>query len=286
MIRCPKCGNPVSSGTKYCDNCGEPIGARRKPQSAGCGSGCAVVLCVFVIVGVILAYCGRGVSLENESGSDSKSTKENTAAENETTENIAENTYGTESIYDVLVDFGYTEEQAETIQDQLYECGIEDFSNFYLITNPEDAKPEGLVTFMNDSDPDISLWVVIDAGELYYVGLNGNDVYDSENGGLITKVSDVEIPESEIPSEVKSILKEKATEDLDSVFFANDIYPYYDGWGCSRRDELYAVQCNAYEDPLGSNDSYFCKLIYTESEDGEFTLTEMTIDGSLVYSAE
>ena len=56
MLICSKCGSTSPDGTKFCQNCGASLGTQKK---AGCLSGCAVVVLIFVFVCMLLAMCSR-----------------------------------------------------------------------------------------------------------------------------------------------------------------------------------------------------------------------------------
>lgn len=54
MLICSKCGQTSPDGTRYCPSCGASLGTQRK---AGCLSGCAVVVIIFVGVCMMFAMC-------------------------------------------------------------------------------------------------------------------------------------------------------------------------------------------------------------------------------------
>lgn len=86
-------------------------------------------------------------------------------------------------VLEQLVGYGYTIEQAETIQELLAECGITDLSTFVI---GDETDVEALVTLYDKSQEDITIWIVIDNGELYYIGYNGEDIYTQEDGVVAT----------------------------------------------------------------------------------------------------
>ncbi|MDY6339799.1 MAG: hypothetical protein SPL61_09240 [Saccharofermentans sp.] len=89
-------------------------------------------------------------------------------------------------VLEQLVAYGYSYEQAETIQKLLAECGINDISTFEIL---DETNVEGLVTLIDKSRKDITIWFVIDNGELYYVGYNGKDLYTQEEG-VVANITD------------------------------------------------------------------------------------------------
>ena len=45
---------------------------------------------------------------------------------------------------------------------------------------------EALVTLYDKSQNNITIWIIIDNGELYYIGYNGKDIYTQEEGVVAT----------------------------------------------------------------------------------------------------
>lgn len=86
-------------------------------------------------------------------------------------------------VLEQLVGYGYSIEQAETIQELLAECGITDLSTFEI---GSETDIEALVTLYDKSQEDVTIWIVIDNGELYYIGYNGKDIYTQEEGVVAT----------------------------------------------------------------------------------------------------
>lgn len=86
-------------------------------------------------------------------------------------------------VLEKLLAYGYSYEQAETIQGLLAECGITDLSTFEI---GDETNVEALVTLYDKSQNNITIWIVIDNGELYYIGYNGKDIYTQEEGVVAT----------------------------------------------------------------------------------------------------
>ncbi len=86
-------------------------------------------------------------------------------------------------VLEKLLAYGYSDEQAETIQGLLAECGITDLSTFEI---GDETNVEALVTLYDKSQNNITIWIVIDNGELYYIGYNGKDIYTQEEGVVAT----------------------------------------------------------------------------------------------------
>lgn len=86
-------------------------------------------------------------------------------------------------VLEKLLAYGYSHEQAETIQELLAECGITDLSTFEI---GDETNVEALVTLYDKSQNNITIWIIIDNGELYYIGYNGKDIYTQEEGVVAT----------------------------------------------------------------------------------------------------
>ena len=56
MIKCPECGNEVSSEAKSCPNCGKPMTKKNKHL------GCLIGILVVIIIGIIIGLYNRSVS--------------------------------------------------------------------------------------------------------------------------------------------------------------------------------------------------------------------------------
>lgn len=89
-------------------------------------------------------------------------------------------------VLEKLLVYGYSVEQAEKIQELLAECGITDLSTFEI---GEETNVEALVTLYDKSQKDITIWIVIDNGSLYYIGYNGKDIYTQEEG-VVANIAD------------------------------------------------------------------------------------------------
>ena len=54
MLICSNCGSTSPDGTKFCPNCGASLGTQKR---AGCFSGCAVVVLVFLLMALTISMC-------------------------------------------------------------------------------------------------------------------------------------------------------------------------------------------------------------------------------------
>ena len=180
----------------------------------------------------------------------------------------------TDNIVEKLCSFGFTESEAQEIREIFLLCGVTSIDG----AKPTDPKAtiDGLVAYRWVMDDDRTLWFTIDNRELFYIALNGVDVYDTDKGGFLININDVHIPESEISTSVKNTLKDLTERTLDG-YFTNA--KYYDAWGMGRQDDDYMVQCEVYAaNKLGVSDWIKAKVWF--KYDGEnYNVTGVVIDG-------
>lgn len=180
-----------------------------------------------------------------------------------------------DGILDKLISFGFTEEEASEVREILLKCGIDDIKN----AEPTDknATIDGLIAFRWEMDDKRTVWFTIDNREVYYIGLNGVDVYDRDNGGFLINVNDVHIPESEVSLSVRNTLIER-TESVLEGYFVNSLW--YDAWGVARSDDQYMVRCEVYaQNKLGVKDWVIAKVWY-EYDGSDYIVTAVVIDGT------
>lgn len=180
----------------------------------------------------------------------------------------------TDNIVEKLRSIGFTESEAQEIREIFLLCGV---------TSIDGAKPtdpnatiDGLVAYRWVIDDDRTLLFTVENRELFYIALNGVDVYDTDKGGFLININDVHIPESEISKSVKNTLKDLTERTLDG-YFTNAIY--YDAWGMGRQDDDYMVQCEVYAtNKLGVSNWIKAKVWF--KYDGEnYNVTGVVIDG-------
>lgn len=112
--------------------------------------------------------------------------------------------------------------------------------------------------------------------EVFYMSLNGTDVYDKDQGGFLINVNDVHVPESTMTVTQKEELRDLTEKVLDKYF---KHAPYYDAWGMARSDDDYMVQCEAYaSNDLGVKKYVPARVWYTKSGE-EYIVTGVSIDG-------
>ena len=179
-----------------------------------------------------------------------------------------------DNLVNELMERGFTTEEATQYREVFLMCGINSIAGAES-SNPS-ATIDELVAYRIVMDDDRTLMFTIDKRELFYIALNGTDVYDTSKGGFLISIDDVHIPESEITRATAEKLRDKTTSVLEP-YFINALY--YDGWRYGRSDDNYAVQCEVYaKNRLGIKDWIFAKVYY-EYDGTEFVVTAIVIDG-------
>lgn len=208
---------------------------------------------------------------ETESSESSKSEFEVVAESTDVTMTDIES----DGIAEKLMEFGMTAEEAQRGREILIGCGVESIDN--CEPTSEDATIDGLVMFREEIDKDRVFWFTVDNREIFYVALNGNDLYDADKGGFLMTIDEVHIPDSSMTEDVKLNLLDLTEQVLDQYFTSAK---YYDAWGFARSDSDYMVQCDVYaSNALKVNSWVQAKVWYTASGDGNFEVTGVMIDG-------
>lgn len=180
-----------------------------------------------------------------------------------------------DGIAERLHEFGMTEDEAQKGREVLLSCGIKSIDGFEP-TDPT-ATVDGLMVFRDVIDKDRTAWFTVDNREIFYVSLNGADLYDTAQGGFLISIDDVHIPESSVSVDVFTTLTTKTENLLDRYFYNSK---YYDAWGIGRSDDKYMVQCEVYSsNAFDVNNWVFAKVWYTDNGDGTFSVDGVQIDG-------
>ena len=179
-----------------------------------------------------------------------------------------------DNLVNELMELGFTKEEATPYRAIFLKCGIDSIVGA-APTDPN-ANIDGLVAYRIVLDDDRILWFTIDKRELFYIGLNGVDVYDTSKGGFLINIDDIHIPENDISIFTAQTLKDKTISVIDR-YFINALW--YDGFRYGRSDDTYAVQCEVYaSNRLGIKDWVFAKVWY-EYDGTDFVVTAIVIDG-------
>lgn len=173
-----------------------------------------------------------------------------------------------------LVEFGFTENEAIEMRKLFVMCGVSSIDECEP-TDPN-ASIDGVASFRAEWDKDRTFWFTVDHREVFYMSLNGTDVYDKDQGGFLINVNDVHVPESTMTVIQKEELRDLTEKVLDKYFKHT---PYYDAWGMARSDDNYMVQCEAYaSNDLGVKKYVQARVWYSFSGD-EYIVTGVSIDG-------
>ena len=179
-----------------------------------------------------------------------------------------------DTMIDKLCSFGFTETEAYEIREIFLKCGLTNIDN----AEPTNANAtiDGLITYRVIIDDKRTAWFTIDNRKVYYIGLNGTDVYDSNKGGFLINIDDVHIPESEITYEVKDELTLK-TRLLLEPYFVKALR--FSEFAFGRSDNNYVVRCKVYaENRMGFKDTVMA-FVYYEYDGTKFNVTAISIDG-------
>lgn len=218
------------------------------------------------------------------------------SAENETTmpqgdvndENFYSGKTITEPIADIrsdgiaekLISFGFTSDEAQEIRKIFVMCGVSSLEGCEP-TDPS-ATIDGLVSFRAVWDKDRTFWFTVDKREVFYIALNGVDVYDTDKGGFLINVNDVHVPESEVSVDTYNKLQDLAMAAVDGYLkYPNSAY--YDAWAVARADEKYMIQGEVQaKNALGTKEWLHFK-VWFDNANGDYAIEGITIDGNRVY---
>lgn len=179
-----------------------------------------------------------------------------------------------DNLVNELMGIGFTKEEATSYREIFLKCGIDSIDGAEPTSTT--ATIDDLVAYRMVMDDDRTLWFTIDRRELFYIALNGVDVWDTSQGGFLINIKDIHIPESEITVITANTLRDLTESTLDE-YFVNALY--YDAWGYAREDNNYMVQCEVYaNNRLGIKDWIFAKVWY-EYDGTEYVVTAVVIDG-------
>jgi|GEM_PF-5272966 len=180
-----------------------------------------------------------------------------------------------DGIAEKLVSLGFTEEEADEGRIILRQCGVPSIE----LCEPTDpnATVDGLICFRGKLDDDRVLIFTVENRKIFYVALNGEDLYDEDLGGFLKRFDEVHIPETALSESVKLNLRDKTESVLDK-YFPNDTR-YYDAWGFGREDNKYMVQCQVSDGSILSGDWIYAYVWYEEQNEGEYTVVGVKING-------
>lgn len=188
-------------------------------------------------------------------------------------ESIPEVDSKTDPFVEKLMSFGFTESEAKDNAKILEQCGIPTID---ICEPASNESIDNLVVFRGVMDDDRTIWFTVESRRIFYVSLNGEDLYDEDKGGYLKNFDEVHIPESSISVEVADTLRNKTESVLDRYFASSR---YYDAWGYGREDNRYGVQCQASDGSLLTSNWLYCYVWYDQQDNGEFTVVGVKING-------
>lgn len=180
---------------------------------------------------------------------------------------------GNDQFVQCLMTFGFTNDEAIENAKILKQCGIPTIA----ICEPvSDESIDNLVSFRGELDDDRTFWFTVENRKIFYVSLNGEDLYDEDKGGYLKNFNDVHIPETDVSVTVADTLRNKTETVLDGYFTSSR---YYDAWAYGREDNQYMVQCQATDGSVLTSNWINCRVWFEQQSNGEFTVTGVQING-------
>lgn len=245
-----------------------------------------VALAAFVAfwgIGVVWGIVSPSDSVKNDDNQSETSQIETKPSENPDTNEIVgetidelmpEITAETNLFVEKLISFGFTEGEATENAKILMQCGVPTIS----VCEPTDpnATIDGLVSYRGKLDDDRTIWFTVENRKIFYVSLNGEDLYDEDKGGYLKNFNDVHIPETDVSVAVADTLRNKTETVLDGYFTSSR---YYDAWAYGREDNQYMVQCQATDGSILTSNWINCRVWFEQQDNGEFTVTGVQING-------
>lgn len=239
---------------------------------------------IVAFLALALLFCVGGCSdTEKVDSSKSRTTStEATPPESAITEEIIGETIdelmpeieiGNDQFVQCLMTFGFTEDEAIENAKILKQCGIPTI----VICEPvSDESIDNLISFRGELDDDRTFWFTVENRKIFYVSLNGEDLYDEDKGGYLKNFNDVHIPETDVSVTVADTLRNKTETVLDGYFTSSR---YYDAWAYGREDNQYMVQCQATDGSVLTSNWINCRVWFEQQSNGEFTVTGVQING-------
>lgn len=172
-----------------------------------------------------------------------------------------------------LISFGFTENEAVENAKILEQCGIPTID---ICEPASNESIDNLVVFRGVMDDNRTIWFTVENRKIFYVSLNGEDLYDEDKGGYLKNFDEVHIPETSVSITIADELRNKTESVLDSYFTSTR---YFDAWAYAREDNKYMVQCQATDGSMLTSNWIYCRVWYEQQESGDFVVTGVQING-------
>ena len=183
-----------------------------------------------------------------------------------------------------ISDWGFSDINSATIA--LEACGLTDLRNCEL--TDDNGPPSFLKSYRLVYDDDRTVVITLENGSLYYIGVNGTDIYTVDTG-VIMSLMDVHIPEKDISLEKRTIMQYLAEEGVKLYLNYPSTAKFdYWSWRYSRSDNNYAISgkvtaSNAFGVP---SDMYFHVYFIRDPETDKLDYSQITLNGSVVFDAD
>jgi hypothetical protein len=153
---------------------------------------------------------------------------------------LTEPEYG-EIIVKQLIDLGFTVEEASTMQHIFLRVGIDSLSEIQAAIGTGIDNVQSFTAIANDNS-DQKFFFTVENRIIFYAGFRDADLYDSDNGGILTNIDDVYIPNTEVGFDTYTKLQAAAEQ-------AVKLYLNYPStarfglldWGVGRSDDNYKI---------------------------------------------
>lgn len=278
LVTCKECGKQISDKAKFCPHCGCPCqnnafdNINYSLQSKGKVTKAVTktkrnIVAVICLVVVMSAVCGIILVL-----SDSSINKE------------SESEKSAQDVSELLVLSGYNNEQAEKIEKVLCDLGINSIEIFFMSGEPQSGLNAVSCYPNGSSDDDHRFTFTTEDGDLFYVGFLDEDLYDSENGGILKRYNEVHIPEDEVNYEaelslimaaedvIKKYLNYPATADFHTM-----------SWRFARSDDKYSAAGTVSAQNAFGVEEEMPFTVYFEQANGKLSVTRVSLNGAIMY---
>lgn len=239
------------------------------------------LMVVFITIIFCLALCACDSNNADKEPDTSSNVEESTEEATNVSEVVGNTTDTTmseietenDNFVEKIISFGFTEDEAVENAKILKQCGIPTIA----VCEPTSAESiDNLVVFRGKLDDDRTFWFTVENRKIFYVSLNGEDLYDEDKGGYLKNFNDVHIPETYVSVTVADTLRNKTETVLDSYFTSTR---YYDAWAYGREDNQYMVQCQATDGSVLTSNWINCRVWFEQQSNSEFTVTGVQING-------